>query len=108
MPVFYKSETTNWTSKPGQGKPHGSRNIVEIKNGKGIKIKEVLTETGNVKHHHKHTLKNKEIKHILKGKFLPGLWSDVIIPVCLPIQNSKNSKKSNSSKTRKSKHKKHA
>ena len=42
--VFYESVTTNWSSSPKSGKVHGTRNIVRIKNGKGVKTKEALKE----------------------------------------------------------------
>lgn len=74
MPILYKSETMNWSSNPENGKPHGYRNVVEIRNGKGVKVKEVLGDCGQVTQHHTHPLKEDELHNITKGNFVPGLW----------------------------------
>ena len=97
MPVLYTSETLNWSSDPKTGKPHGSRNIVKIVNGKGQKSKEILNEKGHVTKHHTQTLKRKEIKTIMNGQFVPGLW----FGMCTPHTSSMNAKNttSNSPKT---------
>jgi hypothetical protein len=72
--VFYESVTTNWSSSPKSGKVHGTRNIVRIKNGKGVKTKEALNAAGKVIEKRKQTLKKKDIQKIVNGKFVPGLW----------------------------------
>ena len=72
--VFYESVTTNWSSSPKSGKVHGTRNIVRIKNGKGVKTKEALNAAGKVIEKRNQTLKKKDIQKIVNGKFVPGLW----------------------------------
>ena len=75
MSVYYESVTTNWSSTPKGGR--GTRNIVRIKGSKGKKIQEELNRSGKVVKRHVHTLKNKEIKQITQGKFIPGLWRGI-------------------------------
>jgi hypothetical protein len=82
MPVYYSSSQTNWSSDPKDGKVHGTRNIVEIKNGKGFKLKESLNKAGKVLERKKKTLKAKEIKQISSGSFVPDLWSDCKLGKC--------------------------
>lgn len=74
MPTFYKSVTTSWSSNPQTGKKHGQRNIVEIKNEKGVKIKEALNARGAVFERKRQTLKAGEVRNIMRGNFVPGLW----------------------------------
>ncbi len=82
MPVYYSSSQTKWSSNPKDGKVHGTRNIVEIKNGKGFKLKESLNKAGKVLERKKETLKTKEIKQISSGSFVPDLWSDCKLGNC--------------------------
>ncbi len=82
MPVFYSSSQTSWSSTPKNGKVYGTRNIVEIKNGKGFKVKESLNKSGAVLERKKKTLKNNEIKQITSGNFVPNLWSNCQLASC--------------------------
>ena len=82
MPVFYSSSQMSWSSDPKDGKVHGTRNTVEIKNGKGFKVKESLNKAGKVLERKKKTLKAKEIKQISSGTFVPNLWSDCRLGSC--------------------------
>jgi hypothetical protein len=80
--MYYKSETYNYSSKPkdGNGAVHGTRNLVEIKNGKGTKTVESLNASGAVLKRKRVTLKQKEIKNVLGGKFMPGFWRNCAVP----------------------------
>ena len=51
-----------------------THDIVSIKNGKGYKLREVLNANGKTNNRTRKNLNAKEIRHIMKGKFLPGLW----------------------------------
>jgi hypothetical protein len=82
MPVFYSSSQMSWSSSPKNGKVYGTRNIVEIKNGKGFKVKESLNKSGAVLERKKKTLKTKEIKQITAGNFVPKLWADCQLGSC--------------------------
>lgn len=78
MPAVYHSETTNWSSEPRNGNVYGTRNIVDIKNGKGYKIHTYLNKQckpKNSKKTVKKTLTKNEINSITKGTFLPGFWN---------------------------------
>lgn len=79
--MFYESVTTNWSSTP-KGRVYGTRNIVTIKNGKGQKIKQALNAQAAVLETQKHTLKPAEIKSIVGGKFVPGLWRNCTLKNC--------------------------
>jgi DNA polymerase II large subunit len=71
----YVSTTTRWSSN-SLGKAQGVRNTVTIANGKGYKLQEILGKQGKtVKRTRKH-LQTEEINSILKGKFVPGFWSN--------------------------------
>lgn len=94
MPVFYESSTINWSSDPKRGKTHGTRNIVQIKNGKGTKTKQTLNSRGKVIQTRKQKLKKSELENILKGQFIPQFWSNCKLPFC-------KSKKSKTIKKRK-------
>lgn len=107
MPVLYTSETMNWSSDPKTGKPHGSRNIVKIVNGKGEKIKEILNDQGHVTKHHTQTLKRKEIKNIVNGQFVPGLWFGMCTPRAT-LKNTKNAKNTKRATPKKSNTKKNS
>jgi hypothetical protein len=72
----------SWSSSPKNGKVYGTRNIVEIKNGKGVKVKESLNKAGAVLERKKKTLKSKEIKQITSGTFVPNLWSNCQLASC--------------------------
>ena len=75
MPVVYASTKTNWSStKMNNGKVHGTRSDVHIKNDKGYALKQMLNARGDVIHKTRRNLKPSEIKTILKGKFIPNLW----------------------------------
>lgn len=65
----YHSETVHAASNTP-----ATHNIVSIKNGKGYKLHEVLTKTGKVSKRTRKNLKPAEIRHIMNGQFLPGLW----------------------------------
>ena len=85
--VLYTSVTTNWSSSPRDGKIHGTRNVVTIKNGKGTKTREALGARGNVVERKSHTLKRAEIKKITEGQFVPGLWRGCTLRSCTRKRN---------------------
>ena len=82
MSAYYSSSQTSWSSDPKNGNVYGTRNVVEIKNGKGFKLKESLNKAGKVLESKKKTLKAKEIKQITSGTFVPKLWADCRLGVC--------------------------
>jgi hypothetical protein len=51
-----------------------THDVVSIKNGKGYKLREILTPKGKVAKRTRKNLKPTEIRHIMNGQFLPGLW----------------------------------
>lgn len=64
----YMNVSQTW--KNGQGR----RNIVMIRNGKGIKKVERLGPQGEVLETKVQQLTPPECKEILEGNFVPGLW----------------------------------
>jgi len=97
MSTVYHSETLNWSSDPKQGRTHGTKNIVNIKDGKGVKIAIALDASGKPIQTKKKTLKAAEIKNIVKGSFVPGLWNN-----CKTANCSKNRKTRKMRKTKES------
>ena len=92
MPVYYSSSQMSWSSTP-HGKVYGTRNIVEIKNGKGVKVKESLNKSGDVLERKKKTLKSKEIKQITSGTFVPNLWSNCQLASCKKSLKARKTRK---------------
>lgn len=80
--MYYKSETMNMSSTPKNGKVYGTHNVVEIVNGKGKKIKEALNAEGKVIERNSAPLKKSEVKHILAGRFVGGLWKNCTLKSC--------------------------
>jgi hypothetical protein len=80
--MFYKSETYNMSSTPKHGKVYGTHNVVEIKNGKGKKIKEAYNASGAVIERKSVLLKPEEIKKITAGTFVGGLWRNCSLKNC--------------------------
>lgn len=80
--IFYESVTTNWSSSPKNGKVHGTRNIVTIKNNKGTKTKVSMNKSGKVVEKKTIKLNKKEINNIVNGKFVPGLWNNCTLKSC--------------------------
>jgi Cft2 family RNA processing exonuclease len=74
--VFYESYTTNWSSEANKDKIYGKKNHVIIKNNIGKKTSSVLNASGKIVRHKTRKLNKKEIKKILKGKFIPGFWKN--------------------------------
>lgn len=70
------SQTLNWSSTPKDGNVHGKYNLVEIKNGKGVKTARTLNAKGKTIKKRTRTLKRSEVKDILRGQFVPGLWNN--------------------------------
>jgi len=66
-----------------------THDVVSINNGKGYKLREILNNHGNVKNRTRKVLSRKEIRHIMSGNFLPGLWDN-----CLPNRGVASRKKS--------------
>jgi hypothetical protein len=69
----YMNVSQTW--KNGQGR----RNIVQIRNGKGIKQVEVLGSQGEVTKSKTRRLTPQESQQILRGKFIPGLWRNCCV-----------------------------
>jgi hypothetical protein len=63
--------------------------VVSIKQGKGYKLREVLSPRGKTVKRMRKPLTNKEKRHIMTGQFLPGLWDN-----CLPNCGAASRKKS--------------
>jgi len=74
MKSFYMSETVTWTSNPKKGKPHGKRNVVTIKNGKGTKTAATINASGKPITRKTVKLSKKEVRNTLSGTFMPGFW----------------------------------
>ena len=53
----------------------GHRNIVNVSNNTGYKIKETLGKNGKTLKRTKHTLKKEEVRNIQNRKFMPGFWN---------------------------------
>ncbi len=66
--VSYTNVSQTWTN--GQGR----RNTVTIRNGRGVKRVEHLGAQGEVLEMVERPLSHRERQHILRGKFVPGLW----------------------------------
>jgi hypothetical protein len=80
--MYYKSETYNLGSTPKTGKVYGTHNIVEIKDGKGEKVKEALNASGAVLERKVVKLKPAEMEKILAGRFVGGLWKNCTLKNC--------------------------
>ncbi len=68
--VSYTNVSQTWTN--GQGR----RNTVTIRNGRGVKRVEHLGAQGEVLEMVERPLSHRERQHILRGKFVPGLWAN--------------------------------
>jgi hypothetical protein len=53
-----------------------THDVVSIKNGKGYKLREVLNKNGKAMNRTRKALNKSEIRHIMNGRFLPGLWKN--------------------------------
>ena len=82
MKSFYHSETVSYTSNPEKGKPHGTRNVVTIKNGRGSKTSMNLGPQGKVLRRKTVKLSKNEAKNVLGGKFMHGFWSNCRFGKC--------------------------
>jgi len=51
-----------------------THDVVSIKNGKGYKLRSILNAKGKATKVTRKVLNSKEIRHIMNGQFLPGLW----------------------------------
>ena len=71
----YHSEHFSMTSHPATGEPFGSKTVVTINNGKGTKTMANLNKAGHVTKQTKKSLKPTEVKEIVKGNYVPGLWA---------------------------------
>ena len=63
--------------------------VVSVKNGKGFKLREMISRRGKTIKRMRKPLTNKEIKNIMTGNFVPGLWTN-----CLPDCGAASHKKS--------------
>ena len=81
MPAFYQSTQMRWSSSPKKG-VYGTRTRVEVKNGTGVKINEQLNSKGHTLKRKRQTLKRKEIRNVLSGKFIPGFWDNCTLGLC--------------------------
>jgi hypothetical protein len=53
-----------------------THDVVSIKNGKGYKLREVINKKGKAINRTRKALNKSEIRHIMNGRFLPGLWKN--------------------------------
>lgn len=70
--ISYYNSTTKFE---GNGLK-GTKNTVEIKDGKGYKLKEILNKKGATVKRIRKNLNSKEINTIMKGTFIPGFWDN--------------------------------
>lgn len=89
METFYSEKIHACTNQPI------THDVVSIKNGKGYKLREVLNANGKPKNRTRKALNKSEIRHIMKGKFLPGLWKG-----CGGSNRGASSRKKSQRKTR--------
>ena len=82
MKSFYHSETIQYSSNPQKGKPHGTRNIVTLKNGRGSKTSMNLGPRGKVISSKTVKLNRNEAKNIVSGKFMRGFWKNCVLENC--------------------------
>jgi len=75
----YHSEQVHSLFKHGKGQTR--RNIVSIRNGKGIKAVETYSMDGKHLKRKELPLTDKELQCIAKNKFVPGLFKDCITPL---------------------------
>lgn len=75
----YHSEQVHSTFHKGKGETR--RNIVDIKNGKGVKAVETYDASGARKSRKEKKLTPKELACIRRNKFIPGLFRDCIKPM---------------------------
>ena len=75
----YHSEQVHSTFENGKGTTQ--RNVVTIKDGKGIKAVEVYKADGKMKTRKQKQLTTKELACIERKKFIPGLFKDCIRPL---------------------------
>ena len=101
----YRSETMNWSSVPNTNTGYGSKNIVTLKNGKGVKVKEILNANGQTIGRNVKPLTQMEITIIQKGQFIPGFWDNCGKNriVTRNGNNKKNKNKNNSTMKNKNK-----
>jgi hypothetical protein len=75
----YHSEQVHSAYVNGKGQTR--RNIVDIKDGKGMKAVETYTVDGKLKQRNEKQLTANELDCIQKNKFIPGLFKDCIKPL---------------------------
>jgi hypothetical protein len=80
------------------GKGYTRRNIVDIKDGKGLKAVETYDANGKRLSRQEKTLTASELECIQRNKFIPGLFKDCIKPMRSGATRS-------TKKTRRRKHK---
>jgi hypothetical protein len=83
METFHSEKIHATTGKPI------FHDLVSIKKGKGFKLREILSRRGKTIKRMRKPLTNKEVRHIMTGQFLPGLWDN-----CLPNCGAASHKKS--------------
>jgi hypothetical protein len=74
----YHSEQIHSSFSNGKGQTR--RNIVNIKNGSGIKAVETYSATGKLLSRSEKSLKDTELQCIKKNEFIPGLFKDCSRP----------------------------
>lgn len=75
----YHSEQVHSFYEDGKGQTR--RNVVDIKDGKGIKAVETYAVDGTLKSRKEKHLTSTELECIKKNKFVPGLFKDCIRPL---------------------------
>jgi hypothetical protein len=88
----YKSEQVHSVFVKGKGQTR--RNIVDIKNGQGIKAVETYTVDGKLKDRNEKQLTQTELDCIKRNKFVPGLFKDCIKPLKSSNKSRKTRKRS--------------
>ena len=78
---IYHSEQVHSVFVKGKGQTR--RNIVDIKNGQGIKAVETYSVDGKIKQRNEKQLTPAELDCIKRNKFVPGLFKDCIKPLKL-------------------------
>lgn len=87
----YKSEQVHSFFKNGKGRTR--RNLVDIRQGKGIKAVEVYGLEGNLVSRKEKELTKQELECISRNQFVPGLFRDCIEPLTVNGSASKSASK---------------
>lgn len=87
----YHSEQVHSEFRNGKGQTR--RNVVNVKDGKGIKSVELYDASGKVKGRKEKVLTAKELNCIKTNQFIPGLFKDCVKPVKATARHSRTLKR---------------